>query len=925
MAALVGRTAETDRVRAVLLGTARRTGPRAVLLTGEAGIGKSSLIAATAPAHGVVAHIAFSAAPLAAPGFGLRCLASALGDAGADLTAQLDHPDSADPDREQHIWQAANAAVTAAGGVLVVDDLQWSDGLTLGWLGQLGDVLWTRRVRLLAAVRTAGTLPPTLAAALLPLYRRGLVTEVGLRPLSTGDVAEVLAAAGLRASVETARLLHARTDGVPVAVTELVREARRVGVHRLTDEWLRRLRAGREMPLFAALVNEQVAALPVDPRELAWIAALAPQPADPQVLRAALGWTGRRYHDARRELVASGLVLVDRGLVAFTHDLHREALADLAPDDRRRDLHAALAQALIRVAGPAAAVAPQLAAAGDTGAAVEWYLRAADEAVQAHDYGTAIRHLRHAFDLADDEGDPARIAAVARQATQLARWARRPDDALEIFDRVRGSRVTAADHAALLVDKARLLSTAGRYPEATALLKEALDAYRALGDDSGVADTLGRLGYAVGGQYPVEQYIAYAREGLALAERIGDTLVTVGCLSALALSTYLAGDVTAFEVWRRAFEVAETRSDFGMENRLALLAGNWATASLLHGDLDGALVVMDRAATLVTPLLSTYSLAPCRAVVEWRSGAWDAALARAGGLVAGQPLGALAPADLVLAAIRLERDRRMTTAGLESATRRALRTHDRAWMAVIQAVAMRVRAARREPQPERGLTEALRAIVEFDVRQGWEDLLWTTARISPALHGQTVRALDGRVSSSLRFEPCHAYAAALVAARTRDTSEALAGAAARFDELGEPYLAAGALAAAGETARRHDGGRTALLAEAARRFTALRADRSLADLLRRNPGVGALAGFAVPPGQAYASSPGLTRREAAVAELMRRGLTTADIAEDLGVALGTARVHVANVRAKFGGVRKSQVARLLNESEPFRGWMDAGS
>ncbi|HVF05650.1 MAG TPA: LuxR C-terminal-related transcriptional regulator, partial [Frankiaceae bacterium] len=132
--------------------------------------------------------------------------------------------------------------------------------------------------------------------------------------------------------------------------------------------------------------------------------------------------------------------------------------------------------------------------------------------------------------------------------------------------------------------------------------------------------------------------------------------------------------------------------------------------------------------------------------------------------------------------------------------------------------------------------------------------------------------------------------------------------------LPEPVARARALAAAADCLRRRGDARAGTLcADAAGIYAAVGADRSLAQLLRGGGRSRALAAYHVPAGQARAGAVGLTPREQDVADLARQGFTLPEIADRLGISYGTARNHLARVRAKLGGVRKSDLTRLLSD------------
>ncbi|ONI90838.1 LuxR family transcriptional regulator [Actinosynnema sp. ALI-1.44] len=78
--------------------------------------------------------------------------------------------------------------------------------------------------------------------------------------------------------------------------------------------------------------------------------------------------------------------------------------------------------------------------------------------------------------------------------------------------------------------------------------------------------------------------------------------------------------------------------------------------------------------------------------------------------------------------------------------------------------------------------------------------------------------------------------------------------------------------------------------------------------------VGFAVGGRTPPQRQLASSP-LTRREAQVAELVARGMTNNEIAEELSIARRTAESHVEHIRVKLQVTNRAQIAAWFVNSK----------
>src|ERR671923_2736342 len=208
---LVGREGEERRLDELLAGA--RSGEGAfVLLSGEAGVGKTRLASSLARRAGVpVLHGAAIQDRTAPYGPLVAVLRSflhthpgGLDDCGP-LRGQLalllpelgDAPVRAD---RASVFEALRCALAAIGPALVVlDDLQWSDEATLEVLRALAEPLHTLPLLVLAAYRSDG-LPRThgVRRLRLELRRAGHLDEIALRPLEREATAELPARAPRR-------------------------------------------------------------------------------------------------------------------------------------------------------------------------------------------------------------------------------------------------------------------------------------------------------------------------------------------------------------------------------------------------------------------------------------------------------------------------------------------------------------------------------------------------------------------------------------------------------------------------------------------------------------------------------------------------------------------------------------------------------
>ncbi|MGG5259742.1 AAA family ATPase, partial [Phycicoccus avicenniae] len=335
---VVGREAELRTVGG-LLAAARLGRGGTLVLVGEAGVGKSTLLREAAALAGgatlvrVVGTLAEREVPYAALGL-------VVGDPAAELAAL--------PEPQGHALGAALALVegdvpppfavgAATLGVLarraetrplvvLLDDAHLLDAASSRALAFAARRLADDPVLVLAAVRPDEPGPWTSSG----------FPELALGGLAADEVAALLADLGNPTSPEVAVRARAATGGNPLAVSELVRRP---------DAWAR-LAAGDPVPLPRDLVevfSERARAEGVAVRLVVALAALAGGSAAVVAAAAAdLGLPG----DALARAERAGLVTLEGGTVEPSHPLVGSAVySGLDPQDRRL-LHAAVADAL---------------------------------------------------------------------------------------------------------------------------------------------------------------------------------------------------------------------------------------------------------------------------------------------------------------------------------------------------------------------------------------------------------------------------------------------------------------------------------------------------------------------------------------------------------------------------------------------------
>jgi DNA-binding SARP family transcriptional activator/tetratricopeptide (TPR) repeat protein len=422
---LVGRAEEWGALQAAW---ERAAGGEAVLavIGGEAGIGKSRLCEELLgwvgrQGHATAASRCYSAAGglayapiielLRSPPIRARLLR--LGDSWVAELARLlpelldERPDLPSPppltyegERTRLLDAVSHAVVAEARPlVLAIDDLQWCDAETLGWLHYL---LRSRREAPLLVVATARSeeLGPDHPAQSLLLAGRagGQTVELELERLDGADTAALARSmSGRELDRGHQELVYRETEGNPLFVVELMRAGFAGG-------------DAPELPPRAhSVIEARLAQLSASGQELAGLAATVGRAFTFGVLVRASSRSEEQVVEALDELWQRRIVR-ERGVDAydFSHDKLRDAAYQQAGSARRRMLHGRVAQALERMhAADLDGVSGQLAThyerAGWPERAIGFYARAAEVAQRVYADEQAIELASQALGLLNAE------------------------------------------------------------------------------------------------------------------------------------------------------------------------------------------------------------------------------------------------------------------------------------------------------------------------------------------------------------------------------------------------------------------------------------------------------------------------------------------------------------------------------------------
>lgn len=374
---LLERETSLDAIRSSVALAAAGRG-RVVVVEGEAGIGKTSLLHAFAEQAGPDCQIVWGwcdSLLIPRPLGPVHDMAVSLDPGIAALLGEAAMPERLFP-AVLHALQHARGTT-----VLVFEDMHWADNATLDLVKYLGRRLSLLPVAILLSVRSDemhAAHPLTQVLGDLPA---GVVVRVPLRPLSADGVAALALEAG-RAVDD----LHRITEGNPFFVTELLSGGE--------------VTPGRLPGSIRDAVWARLSRLDPEERRLLEAVSIMPGGIEPWMARILLGDGVDALLD-RSE--ARGLLRRDgQGVVTFRHELAREATLEGLALSARRSLHSRIETALSALpAQQADALLPRRVhhadGAGNGARVLELAPRAAEQAARVGAHREAAAHLATAL------------------------------------------------------------------------------------------------------------------------------------------------------------------------------------------------------------------------------------------------------------------------------------------------------------------------------------------------------------------------------------------------------------------------------------------------------------------------------------------------------------------------------------------------
>lgn len=815
---------------------------RLVLLAGEAGVGKTSVLEQFRARHLDLRLLwgacdgSFTPRPLGP----LYEMATTVGGRLLELCA-----DGADR-RQLFATFLDELGASVHPTVVVIEDLHWADDATLDWLRHLARRIAGTRAMVVASYRDdePGTHSP-LAEVIGQIATHRGVRRMSLPPL-TPDAVRQLAGDSGRDIDELYRL----TGGVPFYVGEVLNAE-----------------PGAVPRTVADVVSARVSHLSEDAARLVLAAAVLGGPAQAGLLAAVSGSDA----DALDECVESGTLVGGLEAYRFRHELTRLAVEQSIPALRRGRIHAAALAALHETApNDHARLAYHADGAGDGDQALRHAARAAADAVAMRSHREAVLQYQRALRWAQSADDETKATLHEGLATSLGlmdRWEESADqrERALVLRRGLGDPIKISEN---LRSQAKCLWRLCRGEESEQATEESFALMATAPDSVERAWVYALYSAAQGDGGGSAKALVYAQEALRQAESLGCPDVLAHALNTIGVIRLGMGH-DGFPELTRSIDLAldqgcDEQAARGYANLYQVAADRMRIAEYEWCFQDGMRFCVDND-------LHTYTvcLRGSRTTALLRLGRLSEAVEVAEAAL-GEPaspvnrLHLLIPLSSALARLGDPRAADL----IEEARGLAIATKDVLWPVMVAAVRAEAAwlAGRRGGLDERDV-ETLGAADGEDPWIVGELAVWLDrcGRLDrrPSLPAPYATELDGDFAAAAEW----------------------------WQAAGCPFEQAVTLTRSGQAAD---------LRRALELFTSIAADpaAALARRLLRQAGA-----FSVPRGPrpgTRSNVGGLTSREAEVLGLLRDGLTNAAISDRLVISERTVHHHVSAVLRKLG-------------------------
>ena len=852
---LLEREHALEDLEAILIDVTAGNG-RVVLVSGEAGIGKTSLVERFTDTHQKQARVFWGACDALFTARPLGPLYDIANQSKSRLLALLDQEASRSTIFNSAISELSQSHTPT---IVVIEDVHWADEATLDLLKFLGRRINKTNSMLIATYRDDEVGPAHPLRLVLGDLPNRSVFRLRLSLLSRNAVDRLAEQAGR--PVEN---LYAVTGGNPFFVTEALASKE----------------PGIPVTVFDA-VSSRAARLSPPARDLLEFISVIPAKTETSLLEEAIGLDTA----ALDECLTAGVLRSEGQAIVFRHELARLAIEQSIPAPRRQNLHSLLLRALLNrgYEGFLPQIVHHAAQAGDSAAVLKYAPEAGRKAAALNAHRESASHYETALRYAE-------ILAPEERATlfecrsyecyltdQLEEALNARGHALEIWKEL-GADCKVGDNLRWM---SRISWFLGRKIEAEAYSIEAVTILENLPQGPELAMAFSNRAQLHMLADETQQAVLWGRRAIELAERLGATETLVHALNNVGSAELLAHNEEGRSKLEESLRLALENN---FQEHAARAFTNLGTAAVRERNYRLAKRYQDDGIAYTTEHdLDSWKLYMLgwRARVHFEQGDWDNAADDAALVLRHYKVSAInrISALAVLGHLRVRRADPDAARILSEAYELAMQTRES--QRITPVAAARTEAAWFRGDYEQVISEA-RSVLEIAkdhndpwVRGEFTHWMWRAGAIPETLEN---------IAEPYALQMSGDWRAAAEAWR----------------DIGCPYDEAIALTYGDEGAQR-----AAL--EIFERLGASPASERLRQSLRATGVRGVPRG---PRSSTKENPAGLTNRQVEVLELMAKGLSNNEIGEKLFISTRTVDHHVSTIFAKLDAHTRAEAVSV---------------
>ena len=546
---------------AAALAHAREGEGRVALVSGEAGIGKTTLLQEFAASQARSTRVLwggcealFTPHPLAP----FHDIARQMGgDFGAALSAAANR---------QEVFNATLDRISRLDSptLMVVEDAHWADEASLDLIKFLGRRLQRTQVLLVMSYRDDSVYDRHPLCSVIGDLPAASVTRVRLSPLSQSAVEKLAAASGRDHAG-----LHAATGGNPFFLTEVLATA-----------------DGGEVPATVRdAVIARMARLSDAAREVAYLVSIVPGKAE----RWLLDDTVAPDKGALQECFNAGMVIAPDYSLRFRHEIARRAVEESIPPAERQDLNATVLAGLLRRGIEQVAIGRLVHhadQAGDSAAVLRFAPQAAERATKVGAHRESATYLETALRHGPELDAAARASLLERLSYEYYLF-----DQIEEAIRQREASLALwreADVQLKVGDNLRWLSRFhwfnGRKAEAERYAAEAVELLEHMPPGRELAMAYSNLAQLCMLSSAIDPTLEWGNKALELATRLGDLETQAHALNNIGTVKYADLDGGSEELHRSL----QLSLENGWDEHAARAYVNICSKNVRHRDLGPA-------------------------------------------------------------------------------------------------------------------------------------------------------------------------------------------------------------------------------------------------------------------------------------------------------------------------------------------------